>query len=200
MLRLNHSTSSMLTVLKFISTPVTTSMDHYMSPMSWFCWSILQPKQNNAVLETFRVSYIGESPYITCFPSLHHHKLSTNDKFLILSSDGLYQYFTNEEAAAKVESFITMFPDRDPAQLLIEEALGRAAKKAGTKHFFLLNYVSTWTERNSQVVKTILVRLIFIVAGMEFHELLDIPQGERRNYHDDISIVIISIEGKIWRV
>ncbi|KAG4400809.1 hypothetical protein AAZX31_07G124600 [Glycine max] len=124
-----------------------------------------QPKQNNAVLETFRVSYIGESPYITCFPSLHHHKLSTNDKFLILSSDGLYQYFTNEEAAAKVESFITMFPDRDPAQLLIEEALGRAAKK----------------------------------AGMEFHELLDIPHGERRNYHDDISIVIISLEGKIWR-
>ncbi|KAG5106434.1 hypothetical protein JHK82_043404 [Glycine max] len=55
-----------------------------------------------------------------------------------------------------------MFPDRDPAQLLIEEALGRAAKK----------------------------------AGMEFHELLDIPHGERRNYHDDISIVIISLEGK----
>ncbi|XP_020210191.1 probable protein phosphatase 2C 4 [Cajanus cajan] len=124
-----------------------------------------QPKQNNAVLETFRVSYIGESPYITCSPSLHHHKLSPNDKFLILSSDGLYQYFTNEEAAAKVESFITMFPDRDPAQLLIEEALTRAAKK----------------------------------AGIEFHELLDIPQGERRHYHDDISIVIISLEGKIWQ-
>ncbi|BAT84449.1 hypothetical protein VIGAN_04182700 [Vigna angularis var. angularis] len=124
-----------------------------------------QPKQNNAVLEVFRVSYIGESPYITCFPSLQHHKLNPNDKFLILSSDGLYQYFTNEEAAAKVESFITMFPDRDPAQLLIEEALGRAAKR----------------------------------AGLEFHELLDIPQGERRHYHDDISIVIISLEGKIWR-
>ncbi|KAL2336622.1 hypothetical protein Fmac_011068 [Flemingia macrophylla] len=92
-------------------------------------------------------------------------QLSANDKFFILSSDGLYQYFTNEEAAAKVESFITMFPDRDPAQLLIEEALDRAAKK----------------------------------AGLEFHELLDIPQGERRHYHDDISIVIISLEGKIWR-
>ncbi|XP_027353229.1 probable protein phosphatase 2C 4 [Abrus precatorius] len=124
-----------------------------------------QPKQNNAVLETFKVRYIGESPYITCSPSLHHHRLSPHDKFLILSSDGLYQYFTNEEAVAKVDSFISMFPDRDPAQLLIEEALSRAAKK----------------------------------AGMEFHELLDIPQGERRHYHDDISVVIISLEGKIWR-
>ncbi|KAK7339635.1 hypothetical protein VNO77_20313 [Canavalia gladiata] len=124
-----------------------------------------QPKQNNAVLETFKVSYIGESPYISCSPSLHHQRLSPNDKFIILSSDGLYQYFTNEEAVAKVESFISMFPDRDPAQLLIEEALSRAAKK----------------------------------AGLKFHELLDIPQGERRLYHDDISIVIISLEGKIWR-
>lgn len=97
----------------------------------------MQPKQNDAMLETFKVSYIGESPYITCSPSLHHQRLSSNDKFLILSSDGLYQYFTNEEAVAKVESFITMFPDKNPAQLLIEEALSQAAKKAGIKHLLL---------------------------------------------------------------
>ncbi|KAK4377534.1 hypothetical protein RND71_003830 [Anisodus tanguticus] len=36
-------------------------------------------------------------------------------------------------------------------------------------------------------------------AGMNFHELLDIPQGDRRKYHDDVSIIIISFEGRIWR-
>lgn len=36
------------------------------------------------------------------------------------------------------------------------------------------------------------------IVGMEFHELLEISQGERRRYHDDISVVIISLEGKIW--
>ncbi|KAL2502820.1 putative protein phosphatase 2C 4 [Forsythia ovata] len=36
-------------------------------------------------------------------------------------------------------------------------------------------------------------------AGMDFHELLDIPQGDRRKYHDDVSIIIISFEGRIWR-
>ena len=55
---------------------------------------------------------------------------------MILSSDGLYQYFTNEEAVAQVESFIASFPDGDPAQHLIEVVLFRAAKKAG-KAFFL---------------------------------------------------------------
>ncbi|KAG6531292.1 hypothetical protein ZIOFF_005096 [Zingiber officinale] len=123
------------------------------------------PKWNNALLEMFRIDYVGNSPYITCNPFLHHHKLSPNDRFLILSSDGLYQYFTNEEAVAQVEGFIAMTPEGDPAQHLVEEALFRAAKK----------------------------------AGMEFHELLEIPQGDRRRYHDDISIIIISLEGQIWR-
>ncbi|CAI9760757.1 unnamed protein product [Fraxinus pennsylvanica] len=96
-----------------------------------------QPKWNNALIETFKIDYV----------------------------DGLYQYFTNEEAISEVEMFMSTFPEGDPAQHLIEEVLFRAARK----------------------------------AGMDFHELLDIPQGDRRKYHDDVSIIIISFEGKIWR-
>ncbi|XAR50933.1 Phosphoprotein phosphatase [Bertholletia excelsa] len=124
-----------------------------------------QPKWNDALIEMFRVDYIGNSPYINCLPSLCHHRLSPRDRFLILSSDGLYQYFTNEEAVSKVEMFMSSFPEGDPAQHLVEEVLFRAAKK----------------------------------AGMDFHELLEIPQGDRRRYHDDVSIIIISFEGRIWR-
>ncbi|GJN22850.1 hypothetical protein PR202_gb10450 [Eleusine coracana subsp. coracana] len=124
-----------------------------------------QPKWNDALLEMFRIDYVGSSPYITCNPSLLHHKLSTSDRFLILSSDGLYQYFTNEEAVAQVETFIATTPEGDPAQHLVEEVLFRAANK----------------------------------AGMDFHELIEIPQGDRRRYHDDVSVIVISLEGRIWR-
>ncbi|GAV57924.1 PP2C domain-containing protein [Cephalotus follicularis] len=124
-----------------------------------------QPKWNNALLEMFRIDYVGSSPYITCLPYLHHHRLGPKDRFLILSSDGLYQFFTNEEAVSEVELFITLQPEGDPAQHLVEEVLFRAAKK----------------------------------AGMDFHELLEIPQGDRRRYHDDISVIVISLEGRIWR-
>ncbi|KAJ4972290.1 hypothetical protein NE237_005389 [Protea cynaroides] len=124
-----------------------------------------QPKWNNALLEAFRIDYVGTSPYITCCPSLHHHKLGLKDRFLILSSDGLYQYFTNEEAVSQVELFISFSPEGDPAQHLVEEVLFRAAKK----------------------------------FGMDFHELLEIPQGDRRQYHDDVSVIVISLEGCIWR-
>ncbi|XP_050228988.1 probable protein phosphatase 2C 4 [Mercurialis annua] len=124
-----------------------------------------QAKWNDLLLEMFRIDYVGASPYVTCFPSLYHHRLNSRDRFLILSSDGLYQYFTNEEAVSQVELFIAAFPEGDPAQHLIEEVLFRAAKR----------------------------------AGIDFHELLDIPQGDRRRYHDDVSVIIISLEGRIWR-
>ncbi|XP_024538408.1 protein phosphatase 2C 32 [Selaginella moellendorffii] len=124
-----------------------------------------QPKLNDAVLEMFRIDFIGDEPYVTCTPSLQHHRLGPRDQFLVLSSDGLYQYLSNEEVVAHVEWFMEKFPDGDPAQYLIEELLFRAAKK----------------------------------AGMDFHELLDIPQGDRRKYHDDVSVMVISLEGRIWR-
>ncbi|CAN0854122.1 Probable protein phosphatase 2C 4 [Linum grandiflorum] len=124
-----------------------------------------QAKWNDALLEMFRIDYIGNSPYINCVPSLYHHRLGAKDRFLILCSDGLYQYLTNEEAVSEVEFFIAMQPEGDPAQHLVEEVMFRAAKK----------------------------------AGMDFHELLEIPQGDRRRYHDDVSIIVISLEGRIWR-
>jgi len=34
---------------------------------------------------------------------------------------------------------------------------------------------------------------------MDFHELLDIPQGDRRKYHDDVTVMVISLEGRIWK-
>lgn len=91
----------------------------------------MQPKLNDALLEMFRNEYIGTAPYVSCIPSLCHHKLRTRDQFLVLSSDGLYQYLTNQEVVSHVECFIEKFPDGDPAQHLIEELLLRAAKKAG---------------------------------------------------------------------
>lgn len=127
--------------------------------------SLKRPKLNDAVLEMFRNEFIGTAPYISCFPSVRHHRLSPRDQFLILSSDGLYQYLNNEEVVSQVESFMEKFPDGDPAQHLIEELLLRAAKK----------------------------------AGMDFHELLDIPQGDRRKYHDDVTVMVISLEGRIWK-
>lgn len=124
-----------------------------------------KPHFNEALLEIFQVDYIGSSPYLSCIPSILHQRLCPSDRFLVLSSDGLYQYFSNEEVVSHVAWFIENVPEGDPAQYLISELLFRAAKK----------------------------------NGMDFHELLDIPHGDRRKYHDDVSVMVISLEGRIWR-
>ncbi|VVB02187.1 unnamed protein product [Arabis nemorensis] len=122
-----------------------------------------QPKLNDALLEMFRNEYIGTDPYISCTPSLRHYRLTENDQFMVLSSDGLYQYLSNEEV---VSLAMEKFLDGDPAQHVIQELLVRAAKK----------------------------------AGMGFHELLDIPQGDRRKYHDDCTVLVIALGGsRIWK-
>ena len=38
-----------------------------------------------------------------------------------------------------------------------------------------------------------------LFAGMDFHELLDIPHGDRRKYHDDVTVMVVSLEGRIWK-
>ncbi|XP_066364275.1 putative protein phosphatase 2C 46 [Miscanthus floridulus] len=121
-----------------------------------------EPRWNKALLEVFRVKYVGTSPYISCQPYLRHHRVGPRDKFMILASDGLYDYLSNEE----VEAFTASYPDEGPAKYLShDEILLRAATN----------------------------------AGMGFHELLEVQQGDRRRYHDDVSIIIIiSLEGKIW--
>ncbi|GLT44809.1 hypothetical protein SLA2020_186860 [Shorea laevis] len=124
-----------------------------------------KPSCNEALLEAFRINYVGSAPYVSCIPSVRHHRLSSSDRFLVLSSDGLYEYFSNEEVVAHVTWFMENVPEGDPAQYLIAELLFRAAKK----------------------------------NGMDFHELLDIPHGDRRKYHDDVSVMVVSLEGRIWR-
>lgn len=78
--------------------------------------SDLSTRFNDGLLEMFRNEYIGDTPYILCTPTLCHHKLSIRDQFLVLSSDGLYQYPNNEEVVPHVENFMERFPEGDPAE------------------------------------------------------------------------------------
>lgn len=115
-----------------------------------------------------------------------------------MSSDGLYQYFTNEEAVSEVELFISWSPEGDPAQHLVEELLFRAAKRAGIYSLCLSEKLLVFLFRHLKKKKESYSSLC-PNTGMDFHELLEIPQGDRRRYHDDVSIIVISLEGRIWK-
>ncbi|KAI4317595.1 hypothetical protein L6164_025456 [Bauhinia variegata] len=112
---------------------------------------------NDALMGILRVRDLKSPPYVSTQPSMNVHKISNLDQFVIVASDGLFDFFSNDEAVKLVESYILSNPSGDPAKFLIEKLVARAANR----------------------------------AGFSTEELMNIPAGRRRNYHDDVTVIVI---------
>ncbi|KAK9146924.1 hypothetical protein Sjap_006827 [Stephania japonica] len=116
-----------------------------------------QRKMNDALMGILGVRNLVSPPYISTQPSLNAHRISENDCFVIVASDGLFDFFENDEAVKLVHSFILREPSGDPAKFLLEQLVLRAAS----------------------------------CAGFSTEELMRIPAGRRRKYHDDVTVIVI---------
>ncbi|KAH1200828.1 putative protein phosphatase 2C 40 [Glycine max] len=114
---------------------------------------------NDALMGILRVHDLKSPPYISTNPSLNVHRISNSDQFVIVGSDGLFDFFSNDEAVKLVESYILNNPFGDPAKFLIEQLVARAADS----------------------------------AGLSMEELMNIPAGRRRKYHDDVTVIVIML-------
>ncbi|CAK8563685.1 unnamed protein product [Lathyrus sativus] len=114
---------------------------------------------NDALMGILRVRDLTSPPYVSTQPSLNVHKISNSDQFVIVGSDGLFDFFSNEEAVKLVESCILSNPFGDPAKFLIEQLVARAADS----------------------------------AGFSMEELMNVPAGRRRKYHDDVTVIVIML-------
>ncbi|PSR92624.1 Protein like [Actinidia chinensis var. chinensis] len=112
---------------------------------------------NDALMGILRVRNLSSPPYVSIQPSLNVHKISSSDHFVILGSDGLFDFFSNDEAVNLVHSYILNNHSGDPAKFLLEQLVIRAADS----------------------------------AGFSIEELLRIPAGRRRKYHDDVTVIVI---------
>lgn len=95
------------------------------------CFNILQKVLNDALMGILRVRNLLSPPYVTVQPSLYMHEISSSDHFVILGSDGLFDFFTNDEAVKLVQSYISRKPSGDPAKYLLEQLVLKAARSAG---------------------------------------------------------------------
>lgn len=98
-----------------------------------FFFFFQQTNLNDALIGILRVRDLKSPPYVSTDPSLNVHKISDSDQFVIVGSDGLFDFFTNDEAVQLVESYIVSNPFGDPAKFLIKQLVARAADSAG--HF-----------------------------------------------------------------
>ncbi|KAL6293179.1 hypothetical protein ACE6H2_001321 [Prunus campanulata] len=114
-------------------------------------------KLNDALMGILQVRNLMSPPYVSTQPSLNVHRISKSDCFVVVGSDGLFDFFTNDEAVKLVHSYILSNPSGDPAKFLLEQLVVRAAN----------------------------------CAGFSMEELMNIPAGRRRKYHDDVTVIVI---------
>ncbi|KAM0948544.1 putative protein-serine/threonine phosphatase [Dioscorea sansibarensis] len=112
---------------------------------------------NEALMGILRVSNLSSPPYISTEPSLKSHRVSTGDRFVLVASDGLFDFFSNAEVVELVNSFVMSCPLGNPAEFIVEQLVLRASEK----------------------------------AGFTLEELMRVPSGTRRKYHDDVTVMVI---------
>ncbi|CAI5946804.1 unnamed protein product [Closterium sp. NIES-65] len=108
------------------------------------------------LVSRFRVPEPFNPPLISADPSVAVRVFSPHDSFVIVASDGLFEFLSNQEAV----NIVASSPRKDVARQLIRTALQRAAEK----------------------------------TEMLYNDLLRMPSGQRRDYHDDISVVVFFLD------
>ncbi|CAH2053540.1 unnamed protein product [Thlaspi arvense] len=116
-------------------------------------------KLNDALMGILRVRNLLSPPYVSVEPSMRVHKITESDHFVIVASDGLFDFFSNDEAIKLVHSFISSNPSGDPAKFLLERLVAKAAAR----------------------------------VGFTLEELMNVPTGRRRRYHDDVTVMVITL-------
>ncbi|KAK3441062.1 hypothetical protein EUGRSUZ_B01309 [Eucalyptus grandis] len=112
---------------------------------------------NDALMGILSVRDLISPPYVSTIPSVNVHRISKDDHFVIVASDGLFDFFSNDEVVQIVNSYIQCNPSADPAKYIVNQLILRAANS----------------------------------AGFSMEELMKIPPGRRRKYHDDVTVIVI---------
>lgn len=149
----------------------------------------MQKHMNDALMGILQVRHLLSPPYVHIQPSLQVHEISNSDQFVVLGSDGLFDFFDNDEVVKLVHSYIVSNPSGDPAKYLVEQLLVKAADSAGTRPAICsCLYLSFY---KCSFFPILIMQETSYNPGFTIEELTRIPAGRRRRYHDDVTVVVI---------
>ena len=92
---------------------------------------LMQSKLNEALMGILRVRNLISPPYVYTNPFTTSHRLTDEDLFVVLGSDGLFDHFSNDEVVRHVHQFVQDHPSGDPAKFLVEELVSKVAQNSG---------------------------------------------------------------------
>ncbi|CAD7090820.1 unnamed protein product [Hermetia illucens] len=157
-------------------------------------------KWSNDILQKVVVPTFGEMsvppnyytpPYLTARPDITHHTLKPNDLFLIVASDGLWDFLSPTQAVGLVGEHMAGKGYLEPLKLpssgvTLEEILNILEKrKAGRKKKPLDKNAATHLIRNA------LGGTEYGIEHSKLSHLLSLPQDVVRLFRDDITITVV---------
>uniref|UniRef100_A0A1A9UMP7 PPM-type phosphatase domain-containing protein n=1 Tax=Glossina austeni TaxID=7395 RepID=A0A1A9UMP7_GLOAU len=147
------------------------------------------PKKN-AILPYVTIHYYTP-PYLTAEPEVEHHKLTPNDKFLVIASDELWDFLTASQGVGLVGEHLSSkrilepvkIPPGDVSLQSIADLL--AQRKAGL--------TTKPLDQNSatHLIRYALVSTDYDIEHSKISYYLSLPQDVVRLYRDDMTITVI---------
>lgn len=157
-------------------------------------------KWSNEIMQKHVVAKYGENymapnyytpPYLTAMPEIIQHQLTADDKFLVIASDGLWDFLSPHEVISLVGEHLSSKKFLDPLKLPNGDVtLGQisdilAKRKAGRQKKPLDQNSATHLIRNA------LGGTDYGIEHSKISYYLSLPQDVVRLYRDDITVTVI---------
>ncbi|KAL7080028.1 hypothetical protein ACQ4LE_000796 [Meloidogyne hapla] len=136
-------------------------------------------------------------PYLTCLPEVFYHQLTSNDRFLVLATDGLWEFLDTDAVVRLVEDHMTGHSTLNVFRPEHKQPLGDILnnlerRQSADNKKPLDENCATHLIRNALGGVSGDVELQY--ARLE--EMLMLPPGMARHYRDDITVVVIQFNEK----
>lgn len=154
-------------------------------------WSIKELKNlikllDNTYAQTIMPMNYYTPPYLSCTPDITYHKLTPQDKFVILASDGLWENLSNEEVVRLVgehmigEDTVDHYSPESPSVKLGSINRDLAKRKA-----------TLALKSSDDNVATHIIRHTLGPDHKKISDMLTMPPEVVRYYRDDITVTVV---------
>ncbi|XP_077982982.1 pyruvate dehydrogenase [acetyl-transferring]-phosphatase 1, mitochondrial-like [Glandiceps talaboti] len=137
-------------------------------------------------------------PYLISSPEVIHHRLSPNDKFLVLATDGLWDLMTKEKAVQLIGDHICGKETLEPFRI---KTTAHKQTLADVNRQLQARQVGLASQPIDENVATHLVRHALGdsehgISHTQISELLSLPDNIVRAHRDDISVYVIFFDAE----
>jgi hypothetical protein len=147
--------------------------------------------------------YLKHLPYITCRPTVRYRKLCKEDAYLIIASDGLFNFVTASDILRVLKEYVEQ-DEFTPGEHDISKVDGRKRlREDDSLEFEVVGEIayrrkSTKTSLSNMLTEKCLSKAARRVGGISASALKVLPQGkQRRDIIDDITVVTVDISGYV---